>query len=126
VSVLYDEWDGSYDNSLSDIDIGGYRYRSLQSSLLWLPSDDLEVALSYYKSNDDLDGSPTVSLPANCEDKVEAPPDTTDHPIQAGVRFLNYCGEIPEIESIPGLNGSDAIPETQQPPVKSVNWTGST
>ncbi len=110
VSVLYDEWDGSYDNSLSDIDIGGYRYRSLQSSLLWLPSDDLEVALSYYKSNDDLDGSPTVSLPANCEDKVEAPPDTTDYPIQAGVRFLNYCGKIPDIESIPGLNGSDAIP----------------
>ena len=109
-SVLYDEWDGSYDNSLSDIDIGGYRYRSLQSSLLWLPTDDLEVALSYYKSNDDLDGSPTVSLPANCEDKVEAPPDTTGFPVQAGVRFLNYCGEIPEIESIPGLNGSDAIP----------------
>jgi outer membrane receptor protein involved in Fe transport len=109
-SVLYDEWDGSYDNSLSDIDIGGYRYRSLQGSLLWLPSDDLEVALSYYKSNDDLDGSPTVSLPANCEDKVEAPPDTTGVPVQAGVRFLNYCGKIPEIESIPGLNGSDAIP----------------
>ncbi|MCB1597666.1 MAG: TonB-dependent receptor, partial [Gammaproteobacteria bacterium] len=109
-SVLYDEWDGSYDNSLSDIDIGGYRYRSLQSSLLWLPTDDLEVALSYYKSNDDLDGSPTVSLPANCEDKVEAPPDTTGFPVQAGVRFLNYCGKIPEIESIPGLNGSDAIP----------------
>lgn len=110
VSVLYDEWDGSYENSLSDIDIGGYRYRSLQSSLLWLPSDDLEVALSYYKSNDDLDGSPTVSLPANCEDKVEAPPDTTGFPVQAGVRFLNFCGKIPEIESIPGLNGSDAIP----------------
>ena len=109
-SVLYDEWDGSYDNSLSSIDIGGYRYRSLQGSLLWLPTDDLEVALSYYKSNDDLDGSPTVSLPANCEDKVEAPPDTTGFPVQAGVRFLNYCGKIPEIESIPGLNGGDAIP----------------
>lgn len=110
VSGLYDEWDGSYENSLSDIDIGGYRYRSLQGSLLWLPTSDLDLALSYYKSNDHLDGSPTVSLPTNCEDKVEAPPDTTGYPVQAGVRFLNYCGRIPDIESIPGLNGSDAIP----------------
>ena len=110
VSALYDEWDGSYDNSLSDIDIGGYRYRSFQSSLLWVASDDLEIGLSYYKSNDHMDGSPTVSLPANCEDKVEPPPNTTDYPVQAGVRFLNYCGKIPDIESIPGLNGGDAIP----------------
>ena len=126
-SVLYDEWDGSYDNSLSDIDIGGYRYRSLQSSLLWLPSDDLEVALSYYKSNDDLDGSPTVSLPANCEDKVEAPPDTTDVP-GPGRR------QIPQL--LRQDSGNRIHPRTQwqrrhsqerrRPPVKSGNWTGST
>jgi outer membrane receptor protein involved in Fe transport len=109
-SILYDDWDGSYDNSLSDIDIGGHRFRSFQSSLLWIASDDLEIGLSYYKSDDHMDGSPTVSLPANCEDKVEAPPGTPDYPVQAGVRFLNYCGKIPDLKSMPGLNGSSAIP----------------
>lgn len=83
-SVLYDDWDGSYDNSLSDIDIGGHRFRSFQSSLLWLASDDLEIGLSYYKSNDHMDGSPTVSLPANCEDAVEAPPGNDRPPDTAG------------------------------------------
>ena len=86
-------------------DIGGNRFRSFQGALLWLPADAWKVNLSYYKSNDDIDESATVALPTNCEDR------TSDNRRK---RLQNFCGEIPDIENIPGLNGGDAIPKVAQ------------
>lgn len=107
IAALYDEWDGSYDNALvPENDIGGYRYRSLQAALLWQPLDAVKVNLSYYRSDDDIDEAATVSLPTNCEDRVNDNNATT--------RFQNFCGEVPDIEEIPGLNGGDAIPKVAQ------------
>ena len=108
IGLLYDDWDGSYENAIApQNDVGGYRFRSFQGALLWLPADAWEVNLSYYKSNDDIDESASVALPANCEDRVNDNNGTE--------RLQNFCGEIPKnIESIPGLNGSDAIPKVAQ------------
>jgi len=103
IAALYDDWDGSYDNSISGgNDIGGHTFRSIQGSLLWLPAEDWTTSLSVYTSSDDIDEAASVSLPANCQDRVGDNNDT--------VRLQNFCGEIPALEDIPGLNGSDAIP----------------
>ena len=104
---LYDDWDGSYTNSLApENDLGGYRYRGFKAALRSRPVEDLELNLSYYNSNDGIDEAPNVSLPTNCEDRVN------DN--NAAERLQNFCGEVPDIESIPGLNGGSAIPKVAQ------------
>lgn len=106
LSMLYDDWDGSYDNAVpGGSDIGGYRYRSYQAQLQWLPADSWVISASYYKSNDNIDEPATVSFPANCEDRVDNSP---------GVRLQNVCGRVPDIRLAPGLNGSRAIPKVEQ------------
>ncbi len=107
IAALYDDWDGSYENSLAtENDLGGHRFRSFQGSLLWLPAEDWEVNLSYFKSNDDIDEAANVSLPTNCENRVN------DN--NAAERLQNFCGEVPDIEDIPGQNGQDAIARVAQ------------
>jgi iron complex outermembrane receptor protein len=105
-SFLYDEWDGSYDNPLSSVDVGGYRYRSWQGKLMWKPMDELKVSLGYYKTNDDIDDPATVTLPTNCEDRI-GDGNTT-------VRLQNFCGEVPGIKSVSTQFGSDEIKKVAQ------------
>jgi iron complex outermembrane receptor protein len=105
VNFQYDEWDGSYKNPLSDVDVGGYRYRSWQSKLLWKPVDDLRVSLAYYKSNDEIDDPAAVSLPANCEDRVDNTPE---------VRLQDFCGRVPRIRDVPTQQGSNRIKKVAQ------------
>lgn len=107
IAGLYEDWDGSYDNAIEpQNDIGGNTLRSFQGALLWLPADAWQVNLSYYKSSDDIDEAATVSVPLNCEDRVNDNNSTQ--------RLQNYCGEIPDIEDVPGQNGSDAIAKVAQ------------
>ena len=99
-SALYDEWDGSYDNSLApENDIGGYRYRSFQGRLRWRPADALDVNLGLYYSNDEIDEPSIAALPANCEDQIEQ---TTKNAAEGPwPRLQNVCGEIPDLEDMP-------------------------
>jgi len=110
VSAMYDEWDGSYDNSLApDTQIGGYRYRSLQGKLRWRPTDTLDVSLGLYGSNDEIDEPATAGLPANCEDQLELTLADED----AGgpyPRLQNWCGEIPDLELLPDALSRDDFP----------------
>lgn len=102
VAALYEDWDGSYDNALPEgNDVGGSRVRSFQGALRWLPVEALTVDFSYYHSNDDIDESANVALPTNCEDRTG---DSTET-----VRYQNFCGEVPDLEDIPGQFGSEAI-----------------
>lgn len=105
ISFLYDEWDGAYENPLSDVDVGGYRYRSWQSKFLWKPVEDVRVNFAYYKSNDEIDDPAAVSLPTNCEDRVDDTPE---------VRLQDFCGEVPRIEAVPTQQGSDRIKKVAQ------------
>lgn len=101
VSGLYDDWDGSYDNSMlgGGNDIGGYRYRSFQGGLRWVPSETLEVSGGIYYSNDRIDESATASIAANCENQVET---TTDHADNEPYpRLQNFCGKLPGLASLP-------------------------
>jgi outer membrane receptor protein involved in Fe transport len=109
ISAMYDEWDGSYDNTLApENDIGGYRYRSLQGRLRWRPADDLEINLGLYSSNDEIDDAAVGGLPANCEDQVE----TTTENAEGGPfpRLQNWCGRIPDLAALP-----DRLDPTQFP-----------
>lgn len=90
MSLLYDEFDGSYDNPLGGQDIGGYRYRSVQGKLHWAPADSFSVTGALYYSNDEIDDSATTAYPANCENRVDANP--------GAQRLLDFCGRIPSME----------------------------
>ena len=100
VSAMYDEWDGSYDNTIApENDIGGYRYRSFQGRLRWRPADDLDINLGLYSSNDEIDDAAVGGLPANCEDQLEL---TTAHALEEPFpRLQNWCGRVPDLAALP-------------------------
>ncbi len=89
-SVLYDEFDGSYDNPLGGQDVGGYRYRSFQGKLRWTPADTLSITGAVYYSNDEIDEAATTGYLATCENRVD-----TNLNIP---RLLDYCGKIPSLD----------------------------
>lgn len=94
IATLYDNFDGSYDNTLGGEDIGGYKYRSTQGSLLWQPAESLQVIGSIYYSNDEIDDAATTGVAANCENRVDSN--------LAVTRLLNVCGEVPTIGELAG------------------------
>jgi iron complex outermembrane receptor protein len=110
LTALYDEWDGSYDNSLApENDIGGYRYRSLQGKLRWRPMDNLDINLGLYSSNDEIDDPATAGVPANCEDQVEQ----TTANAEGGPfpRLQNYCGRVPKLAATPDALDRNSFPD---------------
>jgi iron complex outermembrane receptor protein len=111
ISALYDEWDGSYHNTQpGGDDIGGYRYRSFQGALRWVPADGLEVNLGLYYSNDEIDEAPVAALPANCEDRLElTSAAAADQPFP---RFQNFCGRIPDLRALPDALDPSQFPNT--------------
>ena len=97
--MSYDGWDGSYDDPLHGKDVGGYTYRTVQGSLLWTPTDTLDILTQAYYSNDDIADSSTTGIQANCEDVSLYNPRLSN---AAGVPYRtpinsNYCGEIPSM-----------------------------
>lgn len=116
ISAMYDEWEGSYDNSLApDTEIGGYRYRSLQGKLRWRPLDSLDVNLGMYYSNDEIDEPATAGLPANCENQIDQ---TTADRIAGTntatgedyLRLQNWCGPIPDLSALPDALSRNDFP----------------
>jgi len=108
-SALYDEWDGSYDNTLApEADIGGYRYRSVQGRLRWRPTDALDINLAMYDSNDEIDEAPLAAIPANCEDQIEqTTANATEGPFP---RYQNVCGEMPDLKDMPDALSRENFP----------------
>lgn len=114
IAGLYDEWDGSYDNTEpGGGDIGGYRYRSLQGGLRWLPTEAIEVNTGLYYSNDRIDESATAGLQTNCEDQVETTLANAEN--EPFPRLQNYCGEVPGLaallNAVPGSITDDSMPK---------------
>ncbi|MCC7488462.1 MAG: TonB-dependent receptor [Gammaproteobacteria bacterium] len=115
VSAMYDEWDGSYDNSLApENDIGGYRYRSFQGKLRWRPADSLDITLGLYRSNDEIDEAGVAGLLTNCEDQVEQTQEDVNG--GAGERLQNWCGRIPKLKELPGMLDASQFPNGVQVP----------
>ena len=111
VAALYDEWEGSYDNTeFADTQIGGRTFRSFQGSLVWDPAENFEVYGSAYYSNDEIDDPPVIGIAANCENRVDDDP--------GDVRLQNYCGRVPNLEDIPspgpGLISKDSLPKIER------------
>jgi len=111
LAALYDEWEGSYDNTeYPDTQIGGRKFRSFQGSLVWYPTESLEFYGSVYSSNDEIDDPAIFGVSANCENSTTASP--------GGTRLLNFCGELPTLEEAPspgpGLTSQDSMPKIQR------------
>ncbi len=118
-AFVYDEWDGSYDNPLSGVDVGGYRYRSWQGSLLFTPSDSLDILLSGYYSNDEIDESATTSLTANCEDVATVSERfQNSQGVPYGPRLANWCGELPSLGDDPILSQIPGYDDNDIPKIK--------
>ena len=109
LALLYDEWDGSYDNTLApQNDIGGYRFRTYLGKLRWQPTDKLEFNLGFNRSNDEIDPAAMGGVLANCEDEIEQ---TSKNQSEGpGVRYLNWCGRIPKLEDLPGMLDGSQFP----------------
>jgi iron complex outermembrane receptor protein len=100
VAGLVDTWDGSYDNPLGGVGVGGYTYRTAKVGLLFTPNDSFDAYLNAYFSRDDIDDSATTALPTNCEDTALFNPQLQDddgNPV--GVNEGNFCGEVPQYNS---------------------------
>ena len=95
LGVSYDDWDGSYDDTAHNQDVGGYKYRSIQGSLLFTPMESLDILAQGYYSNDEIDDSATRAIQANCEDgSIYNPRLQVPHSLPI---WGNYCGEIPSV-----------------------------
>lgn len=90
LSVLYDDFDGTYGNPLGGQDIGGYRYQSFQGTLRWAPVDTLSVIGALYFSDDRIDDSATTAYQATCENRVDT---NLNVP-----RLQDFCGSIPSMD----------------------------
>ena len=103
LALLSDSWDGSYENTNpgGGPDIGGYEFKTLQTSLLWTPSDSFDAQFSFYLSDDLIDVSAMTGVAANCEDAADL-----GSPFS---RPQNFCGELPPADD----NGLAAIEEDQ-------------
>ncbi len=101
-AFIYDEWDGSYDDPLGGNDVGGYRYRTWQASLESNPTDSLNILLSGYYSDDDIDEAATTSQTANCEDSAQVDWGLWNAATVApyGPRLANICGEVWDLERV--------------------------
>lgn len=109
IAVGFDDWAGSYSNNLSQQDVGGYSYRTLQSSLWWTPGDNIDVQWALYLSDDEIDPSPMSAVAANCEDRNDLPLGSNDRTQFS--RPLNYCGTLPTLpDNIVGVT-SGAVGE---------------
>ena len=109
IAMNYDSFDGSYQNQFRGIGagaskIGGWRYETLQGSLLWTPTDNFSGEVGAYISTDILGNSAISPVQANCENTNSLLSIQTPVP---AVAYLNYCGTLPAV----GRNGLSAIPQ---------------
>ncbi|MEZ5497789.1 MAG: TonB-dependent receptor [Steroidobacteraceae bacterium] len=106
VALLADDWDGSYDNqNPNGADLGGAKFKTAQGMLVFAPSETFEGELSLYLSDDQIDNSALSAVAANCENRRDAVPTLSS-------RLLNYCGELPTVNSdslnaVTGATGED-------------------
>lgn len=105
IALLYDNFDGSYENRFpgGGPDIGGYRFKTAQGTLLFTPDDVFEGEFSLYVSRDEIDNSAIQPIAANCEDRRSVQPPPVPLPSS---RLQNFCGEFPVV----GSNGISVIP----------------
>lgn len=95
IALLYDNWDGSYDNTFSSPDdIGGHEYKTVLGSLLWAPTESFDALLSLYVSDDHIGPPAMTTVETNCENQNFATP-------TAAPRLQNFCGELQ------GIDGAD-------------------
>ena len=89
----YDDWDGSYTNTPSGFDIGGYKSKFGSLGLRFTPTENFEATGNFYYSKDDVDPGAGVMFAGNCE--------------RVGTKLISWCGEYPEFGEDVDLTGFD-------------------
>jgi iron complex outermembrane receptor protein len=111
IGVGYDTWAGSYDNPVSNEDVGGHTFNTITASLDWRPTDGFEALLNVYYSDDEIDSAAMTGQVADCENV--GPDDGT------GRRYANLCGEVWDLDQVraaynQGIVGSPNVPAELQ------------
>lgn len=111
VGIGYDTWDGSYDNPISNEDVGGFEFLTFRAGLEWTPTDNFGALFKAYYSDDHLDDAPMVGQLANCENV--GPDDDKNR------RFANLCGDVWDLDTTSaflnaGILGNPNIPPELQ------------
>ncbi len=65
VSASYDHNDGTYKNGILEGGLGGHKYKTVSASFHWIPSEDFEVNLKGYYTDDLIDSAPVTTIPNN-------------------------------------------------------------
>lgn len=83
VSASYDHFDGTYHDSVTDQDAGGYLKRDVLVNLDYTPNSHLEIRPVAYYGDDTFSDTPTLIAAANCS-------------IGAGYGYSQtFCGQVP-------------------------------
>ena len=90
LGLAYDNFDGSYTDTTGGTDVGGYEYQTLNASLNWAPTDNLNFMWHVYLSDDEINAAAMSSLTMNCENDIFANAFPDDRP-------LAFCGDIPNL-----------------------------
>ncbi len=103
----YDTWDGSYENPLGPMDLGGYTYKNAVMAIDFMPTDDLTIEFNGYLSDDHIHPSAITGLPANCENVGD------DFDLFS--RLANWCGDLWDLNETrrflnQGILGNPNIP----------------
>jgi len=99
LAVGYDKFGGSYHNyAAPDLDLGGHEYRTYSAGLDWSPTENLDLRLNTYVSDDDIGPAAVTYTPNNCL-LATAPPNAGQN--------LAYCGELPDADAVKSRLASD-------------------
>jgi len=119
IGAGYDTWDGSYDNPVSDEDVGGYEYKTFTAALDWTPTDTFSALLNFYYSDDQLDDPAITAQLANCENTGDPEGLPGDPDYRVNSRLANLCGEVADLDEIrkvynENIQGNPNIPTELQ------------
>lgn len=96
VSLIYDDFGGAYDNQNpdSDQDIGGRKYKTVESVVFYTPTDDFAAQWNTYISDDSIDPPAASTVPAQCQGQLSDPNDPSSRNPN---RKSSFCGELPGV-----------------------------
>lgn len=87
ISAVWDTYGGGYSNPINNSDVGGYKTLATQGSLHFTPTDNLNMELVSYYSDDRIDQPASIAIAGNCGN------------INGLGEQEYYCGIVPDVDS---------------------------
>jgi iron complex outermembrane receptor protein len=89
----YEEFDGTFEDKVSGVKLGGHKKRAIQGSLDIQPAENFDVFTTLYYSDDVFDQPARKTMPANCGGP-------------AGGVQTQFCGRVPDADELPPIESA--------------------